>query len=205
MRQRRLYAISARERERRVMTAFSHTLKEMQLPKAKRQKEMIRKNGRRIFVDMDGTLCRFTYVSRRMLYSKGYFASLAPDKDVVDAVKRLHREGERVCILSCYLKDSIFARKEKERWLKRNIPGIPYILIPCGSSKAEAAEKMSGRRLCSADVLLDDFTDNLNEWKEKGGTALKLLNGINDTKGCWKGERIRNCFCYEDIKKHISV
>ena len=82
--------------------------------------------------------------------------------------------------------------------------GSSFILIPCGSSKAEAAAG-SGRKLKKTDILLDDYTENLNEWRDSGGTALKLLNGINDTKGCWDGSRVRNSFCYEDIRKHISA
>lgn len=39
------------------------------------------------------------------------------------------------------------------------------------------------------DVLVDDFTKNLNEWQ---GVAVKLYNGINGTHGTWQGFSIHN-------------
>ena len=40
------------------------------------------------------------------------------------------------------------------------------------------------------DVLLDDYTPNLIAWSQSGGKAVKLLNGINGTKGTWTGDAL---------------
>ena len=38
--------------------------------------------------------------------------------------------------------------------------------------------------LHDSDILIDDFSKNLREWH---GVAIKLMNGINGTKGTWCG------------------
>lgn len=35
--------------------------------------------------------------------------------------------------------------------------------------------------ITKTDILLDDYNPNLRKWKEVGGTAIKIINGINST------------------------
>ncbi len=158
----------------------------------------------RLFVDMDGTLAVFQQIDRlEQLYEKGYFAALPPIRNAVDAVRKIcHRHDCEVYILSAAV-DSPYAVSEKNQWLNHFLPEIPEehrIFIPCGENKAEYVPY--GIR--KTDVLLDDYTKNLLEWPEKG---IKLLNGINHTKGVWQGkcldaalppdqmaEQLLNCF-----------
>lgn len=76
---------------------------------------------------------------------------------------------------------------EKKEWLAKYLPEIPeenQIFVPYGESKSDYILDKS-----SEDVLLDDFTKNLNEWHRK---AVKIYNGINGTKGTWKGYSIHS-------------
>lgn len=145
----------------------------------------------RLFVDMDGTLAVFKPVDEmETLYEKGYFKMLAPQRNVVEAIKKIiieHPEIE-VNVLSAYLTDSAYALKEKNEWLDRYLPEIDQdhrIFVACGTDKKEGIR--DGIR--KTDFLLDDYTKNLSEWQPPA-RGIKLLNGINHTRGSWAFDRL---------------
>lgn len=145
----------------------------------------------RLFVDMDGTLCVFTPTDTiETLYEQGYFADLKPHENVVGAIRKIieeHPEIE-VNILSAYLADSEYALQEKNDWLDGYLPEIDKehrIFTPCGNNKKEAVP--GGIR--KDDCLLDDYTLNLQEWA-LSAKGIKLLNGINHTRGSWSFDRV---------------
>ena len=145
----------------------------------------------RLFVDMDGTLAEFKQVDRlETLYEYGYFANLQPMENVVEAVREIisnHSDVE-VFILSSYLSDSSHAQIEKNQWLDQHLPEIDAahrIFAPCGADKKDYVP--GGIR--PTDCLLDDYTRNLLGW-EPPAKGIKLLNGINHTKGTWQRDRI---------------
>ena len=144
----------------------------------------------RLFIDMDGTLAEFHPVKKmETLLEKGYFRNLKEIPEVVLAVKELlQEEAIEVYILSAVLKDNPYAAEEKRQWLKEKLPEISesrQIFCHCGANKKEFAHGVAG---VGNDFLLDDYTPNLMKW---GEGAIKLLNGINHTKGSWQGNRIR--------------
>ena len=147
------------------------------------------KEAKRLFLDMDGTLAEFHPVdTMETLYEQGYFAQLAPHENVVNGIKTFMNENPdaEVFILSSVLSDSPYAQAEKSEWLDRYLPEIGMenrIFVPCGSAKNEFVP--GGVR--ENDVLLDDYSKNLHEWP---GKALKLMNGINGTKGSFQGKKI---------------
>lgn len=146
---------------------------------------------KRLFVDMDGTLAVFTpQKDINALYQKGYFASLAPQENVVEAIRFLARNtGEcEIYTLSAYLADSPFALPEKDAWIGWYLPEIDRghrLFVTCGRNKKEV---IAGG-VTETDFLLDDFTKNLVSWKP--GRGIKLLNGINHTRESWQYDRIR--------------
>lgn len=146
----------------------------------------------RLFVDMDGTLAKFQTVDTlEKLYEKGYFYNLPPNENVVEAIRNIinnHPEKE-VYILSAVLSDSKYAKAEKDAWLNKYLPEIDAehrIYPPCGDSKL--AYVPGGIR--TTDFLLDDYTHNLILW-EPPAKGIKLLNGINHTRGTWQGSMLR--------------
>ncbi len=146
---------------------------------------------KRLFVDMDGTLAKFNPVSTlEDLYEEGYFKNLAPQMEVVDAVKDIidnHPKVE-VFILSAVLTDSHFALSEKNAWLDEYLPEIDKehrIFPPCGEDKTKYLP--GGVR--ETDHLLDDYSNNLHLW-EPPAKGIKLVNDINDTKHTWEGEKL---------------
>ncbi len=148
----------------------------------------------KIFIDMDGVLAEFNHVDNiERLYEKGYFKELQPLENVVKGVKSLIGQVDRdkemeIFILSSVLKESSFALKEKNEWLDHYLPEINEehrLFIEYGSSKSDAISSFG--RNC---VLIDDYTPNLNDWKEKGGTAIKMINPVNDRSKKWEGMKI---------------
>lgn len=146
---------------------------------------------KRLFVDMDGTLAEFRPLATlENLLEKGYFLNLKSMENVIEAVRQLVREPEiEVYTLSAVLRDNPYALAEKKQWLKIHLPELSaerQLFCECGESKKEFIGRSIGSG--EADYLLDDYTRNLIDWGKNG---IKLLNGINHTKGTWQGSRIR--------------
>lgn len=143
----------------------------------------------RIFVDMDGTLAQWNNVEFEQLFEQGYYRNLKPNQALIDDVRSLINKGEDVYILSAYLSDSEYAKAEKEEWVRQYLPELKEgnkIFVPYGTNKAEYLKEHYSP-IKADDYLIDDYTQNLLEWKEYGGTGVKYLNGINHTRGTWQG------------------
>ena len=144
--------------------------------------------SRRFFIDMDGVLALFEQASIEEMTTPGFFISRKPVQNVIDMTDRLieksGREDIEVYVLSSYLLP--VSKAEKIAWNEKytHIPFENQIYVPYGESKADAFMSIGGIR--ETDVLLDDFSPNLREW-DKYGVGVKLYNGINGTKGTWKG------------------
>jgi len=152
----------------------------------------------RLFIDMDGTLAVFRPVDRlEMLYEPEYFETLRPIVNVCKAVRLVAESGQaELYVLSSVLPGSLYAVREKDAWLDRFLPQIDpqhRLFPPCGQSKALAVP--GGLR--PGDTLLDDYTDNLLDWP---GRSIKLYNGINGTRGRWKGD----CLRYDKSPEQIA-
>lgn len=152
-----------------------------------------------IFFDMDGTLSVFDKEAGPDVWSApGYARTLEKLHNVVGACKKLLKEkyfnGEKINVYICSAIVSMdFAVEDKKYWLKEmgiSIPNENMIFVPYGQSKKKAIEE-AGIMIKPGDVFLDDYTNNLIELAQiKGLVPIKILNGINDTHGSWKGARI---------------
>lgn len=161
---------------------------------------------RRLFIDMDGTLAVFTPVTElETLYEKGYFANLEPHVNVIEGIRQFMAENKDVetYVMSSYLADSRYALAEKQEWLDRYLPEIDRqhrIFPPCGDDKADFVP--GGIR--ESDILLDDYSENLKQW-EPPGIGLKLMNGINGTKGSWQGKKIIYDLAPDKFSSELSI
>lgn len=154
----------------------------------------------RIFVDMDGTLAKWNNVEFEQLFEEGYYRNLEPNQELLDEVNSLIRQGEDIYILSAYLTESEYAKKEKQEWVKQYLPELKeekQIFVPYGTNKAEYLKEHYSP-ITNQDYLVDDYTKNLLEWKEYGGIGVKYLNGINHTRGTWQGLMINESYSEKD-------
>ena len=115
----------------------------------------------------------------------GFFLSLNPYENLVEAVRILRsavsdvKEDFRVFILSSVYDDD--AEEDKTTWIRRYIgEDIPALYTEVAMNKAEFIESMDRRSgLTADDYLLDDYSRNLLDWSEAGGTAIKYRNELN--------------------------
>lgn len=147
---------------------------------------------KRIFFDMDGTLATYKPVEQiEEFYQPGYFSGLDPQMAVIDAAKKLiqdHRGEAEVFVLSAVFPDNPGAIQEKIHWLDQYLPEIDQehrIFSPVGMPKHLCVP--GGIR--PDDILLDDYTVNLLTWADFA-IGVKLLNGINHSRGTWKGIKV---------------
>lgn len=159
----------------------------------------------RIFFDIDGTLSKWTPVETfEQLLEPGFFANMSPNETVVQALKILLGKScneVELFSLSAYIVENPLALQEKNCWLDAHIPSLDNthrLYCPCGSDKRLAVP--GGIR--PTDVLLDDYTLNLRQWS-MSGKGMKLLNGINGTKGTWKGASVSMFSPPEEIAEKV--
>lgn len=160
---------------------------------------------KRVFIDMDGTLAVWNKCKQiEDLYQPGYFAELAPQPTVVKAAKLLavkHKDEVEVFILSAVLEDNPNAIPDKNKWLDRHLPEIDaeHRVFVSGSMPKHMAVPGGIR---ADDTLLDDYTANLLAWVSYA-RGVKLLNGINHSRGTWQGTRVHKNEGAEAIVKAV--
>lgn len=123
------------------------------------------------YIDMDGVLAQFEqapYALQRFESEPKFFETLKPTKYAT----RLRLKGvkENTYILTSSPHER--ADKAKRAWIARYLPELKDKVI-CVRSGQEKANYANGN------VLIDDYTDNLEHWVAKGGKAIKALNGLN--------------------------
>lgn len=177
------------------------------LKPGKCERQLIETEKGRLFVDMDGTLAEWRTISvsteeelYRILKGHEYYRTLKPYINVVEGIRHFIQTSHvEVYIASCYFPDST-AKEQKNDWLNEFLPEIPEanrIFIPVGERKAGVIP--GGVK--KADILLDDFTQNLLQWP---GLGIKLINPINHTRRTWKGGRIGYEVAPEKIAKYLE-
>ena len=160
-------------------------------------------NKPRLFVDMDGTIAEWrTAAKYEDLLEENYFGTLRPYKNVVDAINIIVDTGRvEVFSLSAILAENPFAISEKKEWI--DVKGLKIReenrLFTVGKTPKKDAVPEGIR---DTDILLDDFTKNLNAWAEHA-IAIKLMNGVNGTNGTWMGPSISRFNKPEDIANYI--
>jgi len=157
----------------------------------------------RVFFDLDGVCALWQPVAEDELYEEGYYRNLPPYENVVKAINDITQENPEVevYVLSKYLTGSKYALKEKEEWVKEHLPNIPVenqIFVPYSKNKFEYIP--DGLR--ETDYLIDDYTNNFEGWQPPA-KAIKLLNGINNTKGTWQGAKISAFRDSESLKNAL--
>ncbi len=153
-------------------------------------------NKKYIFFDMDGTLTEWKSASTyEELFEKGYFLNLKPQMSVVETANSLiDRSDAEVYVLTAVL-DSKYAYREKLDWLLKYMPKFDvahFMTVQNGTEKSVVLERMAlSKKIEKRDcILLDDYTPNLRDWASSGGTAVKMLNGVNFTHQTWTGNRV---------------
>ncbi|MBR0540591.1 MAG: hypothetical protein IJK26_00070 [Clostridia bacterium] len=132
-----------------------------------------------VYFDIDGTTGKWNpnATMEEIFDTKNhYFAKVEPEPYVIDLAYQLYLDGVDTCIVTATAKDTI---PDKYDWIKKNIPFIKdenIFFAPLGADKTQF---IKGNADISA--LIDDYNPNLKAWREAGGNAIKMLNGINSS------------------------
>ena len=149
---------------------------------------------KKIFLDMDGTIAKFNVKNalERFAVEEGFFAKLGAYKNIEEINEMA--KGGNVYIISA--SPNIQADNDKMKWLDKylfNLPKENIVFCRLGENKAEIIKMKLGFEISEETILVDDYTKNLNEWEEQGGTGIKRLTSKADnSRGLWKGLAIRN-------------
>ena len=149
---------------------------------------------KKIFLDLDGTLAKFNVPNalKRFETEKGFFARLGAYKDI-EEINEMAKNGN-VYIISA--SPNMYADMDKKNWIKKYLPNIPtknIIFCRIGINKANYIENKLNIKIDRNCFLLDDYTKNLNEWENAGGTGIKRLTSVSDnSRKLWKGLELKS-------------
>ena len=144
---------------------------------------------KKIFLDLDGTLAKFNVPNalKRFEIEKGFFSFLGAYKNI-DKINEMAKTGN-VYIISA--SPNIYADLDKMTWIKKYLPNVKkenVIFCRLGINKAKHIEHKLNIKIDKECYLLDDYTKNLNEWENAGGTGIKRLTTVSDnSRRLWKG------------------
>ncbi len=168
-------------------------------------------SGKRLFLDMDGTLAKFHDEDRYLerMFEKDFFKELKPFQNLVDGVKLFsesYPEAE-IFIISAYVEgEPPYCQQEKHEWISKHLPEIDIshrIFTPMGCDKSEFIPGGIGKN----DFLLDDYNKNLEQFQTAGGSSIKCKNNINH-KGLigplWQGGILDNAKPPDAIADNLS-
>lgn len=130
---------------------------------------------------MDGVLARFEEepnALERFVNERGFFERLQPTKFTEQLQKYTPMELEDFYILTSSPNHK--ADMDKINWIRKHVPALVNKIICVRSGKEKA-------RFAKGNILIDDYTENLEHWTLAGGLAVKALNAHNGKSKKWKG------------------
>lgn len=156
---------------------------------------------KRLILDADGTLFCYNHSSTLDdLMKPGYFANLDTYQHVVDAIKMIYENHPKIKLVLCskVLNDT-YIIQDKNKAIDKHLPFIQErIYVPYHQSKVDYLGNIT-----NDDYLLDDYSENLREFENAGGKAIKLLNGKNGKHGTWKGPFVHEGYPAWMIYEHL--
>lgn len=148
---------------------------------------------KKIFLDLDGTLARFNVRNALERFDNeiGFFAKLLAYKNI-EEINEMAKIGNVYIISASPNKQ---ADQDKMKWVNKYLPSMPLkniVFCRIGENKAEIIKEKVGVDI-KGNILLDDYTKNLEQWESAGGVGIKRLTSVADNStGKWKGLAIRN-------------
>lgn len=149
---------------------------------------------KKLFLDLDGTVAKFNVKNalKRFDNEKGFFAKLGAYVGI-ENLNELAKNGNLYIISASPNKN---ADLDKMVWIEKYLPNIPknnITICRLGENKAQIIQEKYQIKINQNCLLLDDYSQNLFQWEEMGGTGVKRLTSVADnSRGLWKGLSIKN-------------
>lgn len=158
-----------------------------------------------LFIDMDGVLAVYDKNVVELMYNKGFFLNRPAVKSMLEIVRELaFNPRNNVYILTSVI-DSPYCIQEKSLWLDTHLPEVKEsnrIYVPYGAVKSEFAKEYIDIEN-SVNVLIDDYTVNLDKWTLNGALPIKVLNGINSTNGTWLNSGGESIDAFSSVQENV--
>ena len=153
---------------------------------------------KKLFLDLDGTIAKFNSkrnALERFKIEKGFFRSLKPFKNV-NIINEMIINNTNVEIYVISASPNEQADNDKREWLKEYLPNLTdekICFCRLGYNKAKAIKEQLNIIINNECYLLDDYTNNLIEWKESRGIGIKRITSLaNNSTKKWKGLQIKD-------------
>lgn len=157
------------------------------------------------FFDMDGTLGEYewwvyqtdgTYPWYENIRGLQYYRTVKPRPKAIAFAEEIAsiNPGRTYILTSVGIPEEEMyygCIADKIVWAQRETPFIPadrFHVVRARRpgmgypSKSVYAAELLGRPLTRTDYLYDDFNLNLEDWRDAGGTPVKILNGLNHAR-----------------------
>ena len=142
---------------------------------------------KKLYFDMDGVLATWQEGTPiETVCSPGYFANLPAEQNVVDALKLLTANDRiELHILSAVF-DEPHNIADKLHWIKVHLGDVVKSEnIHFVSNNTRKSLALGG--IDKNDILIDDYSKNISDWIEDGGTTIKMFNATNGRTGKYYG------------------
>ena len=164
-----------------IVMGAAHLDQTIERKKLVKRVRMAHKKHTVVWMDMDGVLCKWEDAPVEMTYKEGFFLEREADEKALELLNALKERGMDVRILSNAYENGI-AAPEKLKWLcSKGLSDVQIYLVPYGTDKASVIRDKRVKN-----ILIDDYTKNLNSWEKNGFLGLKWYNGFNGRKGSWE-------------------
>ena len=164
----------------------------------------------KLFLDMDGTLAKFNSkrnALQRFATEEGFFASLKPFKNIEKVNELALRTDIEVYIISATPNSQ--ADNDKMIWLEKylnNIKKENICFCRIGTNKAKEIKRQLNIDIDNNCLLLDDYTNNLIEWKNCNGIGIKRLTSLANNKSKrWKGICVKDLSSISDVIQSLAA
>lgn len=147
------------------------------------------------FLDMDGMMAMFPDKhgeagTKKYRTEEGFFRNLQAYKGIELLNEAIGTTKHNVYILTTSPNEA--ADNDKIAWLAKNLPNLKieqFIPARGYQTKSGVASKFLQKRLDKNDILIDDYSKNLEPWDRVGGRAIKRQNGKN-IHSTWQAEKV---------------
>ena len=151
------------------------------------------------YFDLDGVTFLFKKVSVEETMKPRFFIDkMEKDPLITFVIRKMFENGEDVRFLSKYYTETNALAEKKESLVLNKLSDIPAVFVPYTENKFDYVNKNE------FNVLIDDFSPNLFEWKKNGGVGIKYYNGVNGTKGTWRSYSVNRYMTADECINTIT-
>jgi 5'(3')-deoxyribonucleotidase len=104
--------------------------------------------------------------------TKDFWINLKPESGINELLGGIKKYAGSYTVLSSPLSNDPTSEPQKREWVKNNLAAFPPKKVIIFKNKAKYATQADG----TPNILIDDFSEQINPWKAAGGIGIKHSN-----------------------------